>query len=174
MKVIVTIIFLILSGCSNNNNSHNVNCTNSEIRQDLYDILRSYQQNNPVPSKVNNKVGLPPMPETEFKYIYEVQFKKEEDTTVIITLRPDGIQTPVNNFESNIYGVYQDSCLKPTYFIIQNNYGNDFIKKFKVKGVDDFRYNNSSIIDIIYIQYIYRIINSKLIFIKKIKGNIGQ
>ena len=119
-------------------------------------------------------VNLPPPPQTAFKYIYEVQFKQEEDTLITIYLRPDGIDSNQTNFNNKIYGIYQDSCLKPTYFICDSNLGKNFIRSYKTENLHSFQYDNSSNIDFWYDRYVYKIIKGKIVFKEKIQGNIRK
>lgn len=176
MRILITILLIILINSCNNKDSHNkYECKNlTGINDSLYYVILSYQKINPIPIVRNSTNDLPPTPETAFKYVYEVQFKKEKDTIIIITLRPDGINLIYNNFRTKLYGVYQDSCLRPTYFIGDSSLSKNFVRNYTNKDIANFRYDNSSTIDFFYSGYVYKIIGERLVFKEKIKGNIGE
>ncbi len=171
MKFSSTVLLLILlNSCIQKNSGLNEQaCENlTGINDSLYNLILSYQKINPIPPIEKYDTNLP-SPQTAFRYIYEVQFKKEKDTVIIITLRPDGV-----NLLTKSYGVYQDSCLKPTYFICDSSLSKNFIKTYKTKGLHNFHYDNSSNIDFYYSGYVYKVSGDRLVFKEKIKGNIGK
>ena len=177
MKFSITILLLILlNSCIQKNSSLNEQaCENlTGINDSLYNLILAYQKINPIPTIEKYDTNLPPPPETAFRYIYEVQFKKQMDTVIIITLRPDGVSLVHDNLLTKSYGVYQDNCLKPTYFICDSSLSKNFIKTYKTKDLDSFRYDNSSNLDFFYSGYIYKVTGEGLMFKEKIKGNIGK
>ena len=177
MKFSIVILLLILfSSCIQKNSSLNEQaCENlTGINDSLYNLILSYQKINPIPFIEKYDTNLPPPAETAFRYIYEVQFKKEKDTVIIITLRPDGVSFVHDNLLTKSYGVYQDSCLKPTYFICDSSLSKNFIKTYKTRDLDNFRYDNSSNIDFFYSGNVYRVTGEKIMFKEKIEGNIGK
>ncbi|MEI8059463.1 MAG: hypothetical protein WCG67_04830, partial [Ferruginibacter sp.] len=72
------------------------------------------------------------------------------------------------------FGVYQDSCLKPTYFTCDSNLTRGFINVYEKKNLDKFKYDNSSKIDFTYVQYLYKVVNTNIVFKTKVKGNKGE
>ena len=172
----VTILLLfILNSCKHKRSLSKNECENlTGIDDSLYSVISSYQKLNPIPAIAKYDVSLPRPSQTAFKYIYEVKFEKEEDTLMTIYLRPDGIDSNHLDFNNKIYGVYQDSCLKPTYFICDSNLGKNLIKSFKREKLHSFQYDNSINIDFWYDRCIYSINNGKIIFKEKIKGSIKK
>ena len=177
MKFSITILLLILlNSCIQKNSSLNEKAYENltGINDSLYNLILSYQKINPIPPIEKYDTNLPPPPQTKFRYIYEVQFKREKDTVVIITLRPDGVSLLHNNLQTKSYGVYQDRYLKPTYFICDSCFSRNFIKTYKTKGLDSFLYDNTSNIDFFYSGYVYKVTGEGIVFKEKIKGNIGK
>ena len=172
---ITVLLLVVLNSCNHTGSLNGHACENlAGIDYSLYNVILSYQKMNPIPIIAKYDVNLPPPPQTAFKYIYEVQFKIEQDTLITICLKPDGVESNQDNFDNRIYGVYQDSCLKPTYLISDSNLVKDFIKLYKRENMDSFRYDNSTNIDFWYDRYVYKIINSRIVFEEKIKGNIKE
>lgn len=173
MKIsVVVLLIFILESCNSNDSLTKLKCKNSTgIDNSLYNILLIYQRENPIPITGKYDTRLPPPPETAFRYVYEVQFKKEKDTIVTITLRPDGISFNEKNQINSIFGIYEDTCLKPTYFFDNMNLGREFILKSKRNGLDNYEYDNSSIIDDIYDIYIYKVEKNNFLLLEKIRGS---
>ena len=176
MKTYITVLLLIgLNSCKQKSSLNVVGCENlTGIDDSLYNTIISYQKMNPIPNIPKYDISLPPPPQTAFKYIYEVQFKKEQDTLITIYLKPDGIELDRENSNIEIYGVYQNSCLKPTYFISDSNLSKNFIRSSKIENLSYFQYNNSSNIDFWYDRYVYKINKGRIVFKEKIEGNAAQ
>ena len=71
---------------------------------------------------------------------------------------------------NKVYGIYEDSCIKPTYVIDNYQIGEKFIESVKTKDLENYTYNNSDNVDIIYSLYIYNLVENKLVFKEKING----
>jgi hypothetical protein len=169
------LLLIILNSCNQKGSLRESECENlTGIDDSLYSLIISYQKINSIPVIAKYDVNLPPPPQTAFKYIYEVLFEKEEDTLITIYLRPDGIDSYQAGVNNKIYGVYQDSCLKPTYFISDSNLVKNFIKSYKTVKLHNFQYDNNSNIDFRYDRYVYKVINGKIVFKGKIEGNIKK
>lgn len=171
MKVIV-IPYLItfLVSCSNRNKLPADECNKFRINTSLYEELLTYQKQNPIPTFKKGDKNLPPLPQESLKYIYEITFLKEKDSTITITLRPDGVYFNGVEGVNKVYGVYEDSCIKPTYVIDNYQIGEKFIESVKTKDLENYIYNNSNNVDIIYSLYIYNLVENKLVFKEKING----
>jgi hypothetical protein len=162
VKILLLISFFVLFSCKKTQN------TNIDLNDNLYKILLNYQKKNPLPSKENtNKTSF--LVSKNLKYVYEVYFFKEKDSSLYVTLNPSGA-----NFEEESYGIYQDELLKPTYIIDSIRIGNKFVKNYKKEGLSNYILKNAPIIDVIYPTYIYKIKGNKLILSDSIRGNIRE
>lgn len=161
-------IFLFFSSCISNK-QNDLACNKYKIREDLYKVLLKYQQINPIPVIPNQRAGEPQSPLMAFKYIYEVRYIND-DSTFRITLRPGGISAP----DSLIHGVYEDSCLKPTYFVNFASCDSVMYANFIREGIEGFKSTRNLIIDILYVQYMYKWVDGSFILIGKIHGNKGE
>jgi hypothetical protein len=171
MNYLIAITLIILLNSCSNQEIKNVDCRNlTGLDNELYDKVKLYQKNNPIPEPVVYDTNLPPPPQTAFKYIYAIEFERNTDTLVFITLKNHGVPAQAKN----IFGVYQDSCLKPTYVFDANNLSLHLIRVKKQESFNIYQFDKSSTPDILYTRYLYKFRNNKLIFIEKIKGNIGQ
>ena len=178
MKTLIKVLLVILfySCTPKSSNLDKLECKNLVgINNSLYDVILSYQRINPIPAVKKYDLNIPPPAETAFRYIYEVQITKEkEDTLVIISLKPDGVNLNRKDFPHRVYGVYEDSCLKSTYFISDSSLIKNFITTYQKRNLDKYFYDNSSNIDFMYVQYVYKVSNANLVFKTKIKGNKGE
>lgn len=140
-------------------------CQNKEsnINQQLYNVLVDYQTKNPLPTKENSSKTFY-LISKNLKYVYEASFYK--DGSLYITLNPIGV-----NIEEKSYGIYQDHTLKPTYVIDDDKVGKKFIIKYIKKDLDKFTMNKVPVIDVIYPTYIYKIKGDRLILSDSIRGN---
>jgi len=174
---IIVFLFVILHSCTPKNSDFGkLECKNYVgISDSLYNALLFYQSKNPIPASKKYSLNTPLPPEAAFRYIYEVQITKEkDDTLIIISLKPDGINLNQNKISNIVFGVYQDSCLKPTYFTCDSNLTRGFINVYEKKNLDKFKYDNSSKIDFTYVQYLYKVVNTNIVFKTKVKGNKGE
>lgn len=142
-----------------------VSCQNKEsnISEQLYNVLIDYQTKNPLPTKENTSKTFY-LISKNLRYVYEASFYK--DGSLYITLNPSGV-----NVEEKSYGIYQDNILKPTYIIDDDKAGKNFIIKYVQKDLDKFTMNKAPIIDVIYPTYIYKIKGDKLVLSDSIRGN---
>jgi hypothetical protein len=169
VKSYLTICLLFIFSSCITNKQNDIACNKYKIREDLYKALLKYQQFNPIPIIPNQRPVEPQSPLTAFKYIYEVRYIND-DSTIRITLRPGGIMAP----DSLIHGVYQDSCLKPTYFVNFSSCDSVKFTNLIREGIDGFKGTRNLIIDILYVQYKYKWVDGSFILVGKIQGNQGE
>lgn len=179
MKIFCIAIIVFVSSCKESQERSTDECKDALVsNKGLYNTLKEYQKINPIPRfNESSSNSTPPSHTSAFKYIYEVRcFVQKEDSLLILSLKPDGITHSSENPEitKNVYGVYQDSCLLPTYFTGDSNFVKLFVSKLLSNDLSNFYYDNSSIIDIIYVRYIYKFKNGNLFFVAKEKGNSGK
>ena len=58
--------------------------------------------------------------------------------------KKDEVNSSRKDFQHRIYGVYEDSYLKSTYFVCDSSLVKNFISIYKRHGFDKFNFDNSS------------------------------
>ena len=116
-KKLIILVLLFCLGCSKQ----------VDLNKNLKNILIDYQNKFPIPNKsTSNKKKI---------YIYSAYFwQNKKDTLVVITRSSMGIVPNTKGF-----GIYQDSELKPTFIIDENNLSKRFILK-KINDVESSLY----------------------------------
>ena len=175
MKIWIALLLLVLLSCNQKAKKNILHCNESTgINDSLYSAILKYQKANPIPKIISNKLGEPPTVEAFFKYIYEVRFFKKQDTLITITLKLDGVEMFKSDSKTEVYGVYQDSCLKPTYFIIDKGLKTNLLKTIKTDSLENYYYNQGTIIDYFYNMDVYKTKGKQLIFIEEVKGSSSR
>ena len=176
-KVIVSIVMVFFISCKKNGEKHIINTTNS-FNPELYSKILEFQNkikfvNN---SKDDNNDGVKSI-ESALNYIYEIKFYIEDkDTIVGFTLYSGGINSYYSEeIENNkdIYGIYENDTLTPTYINDPFKIGKNFVKEYKKNSnnISKFYQTNNFINDEIYDIYIYKVKGNKLVFDKIEVGN---
>ncbi|WP_185207980.1 hypothetical protein [Chryseobacterium sp. C3] len=150
ITIILAFIYFLFTSCEKKKN-------NTDLNDNLYNILINYQKKNPFKEAPENSI-----------YVYEVYFY--QDSTLSVTLSPIG----VNREEKNLYGIYKDETLKATYIIDNSRIGKNFVKKYFQKDLEKFTQKDFVINDAMYPEYIYKIKGKNLIFKDSIRGNIHK
>lgn len=150
ITIILAFIFFLFTSCEEKKN-------NTDLNDNLYNVLIDYQKKNPFKEAPENSM-----------YVYEVYFY--QDSTLSVSLSPIG----VNLEEKNPYGIYQDETLKATYIIDNSKIGKNLIKKYFQKDLEKFTQKDFVINDAMYPEYIYKIKGKNLIFKDSIRGNIHK
>lgn len=148
ITIILAFIFFLFTSCEEKKN-------NTDLNDNLYNVLIDYQKKNPFKEAPENSM-----------YVYEVYFY--QDSTLSVSLSPIG----VNLEEKNPYGIYQDETLKATYIIDNSKIGKNLIKKYFQKDLDKYIQKDFVINDAMYPEYIYKIKGHKLILSDSVRGNM--
>lgn len=148
ITIILAFVLFLFTSCEEKKNNTNLN-------DNLYNVLIDYQKKNPFKEAPENSM-----------YVYEVYFY--QDSTLSVSLSPIG----VNLEEKNIYGIYKDETLKATYIIDNGRIGKNFVKKYFQKDLDKYVQKDFVINDAMYPEYIYKINGQKLILSDSVRGNM--
>ncbi|WP_419869782.1 hypothetical protein [Chryseobacterium sp. CT-SW4] len=148
--IFLVFIFFSLTSCRKKKN-------NTDLNDDLYNVIIDYQKKNPFKEAPENSM-----------YVYEVYFY--QDSTLSVTLSPIG----VNLEEKNPYGIYKDKTLKATYIIDNSRIGKNLVKKYIQRDLDKFVVKDFVINDAMYPEYIYKIKGKELVLIDSIRGNVRK
>ncbi|MCT2408598.1 hypothetical protein NZD88_13690 [Chryseobacterium antibioticum] len=148
ITIILAFVLFLFTSCEEKKN-------NTDLNDNLYNVLIDYQKKNPFKEAPENSI-----------YVYEVYFY--QDSTLSVSLSPIG----VNLEEKNIYGIYKDETLKATYIIDKGRIGKNFVKKYFQKDLDKYVQKDFVINDAMYPEYIYKINGQKLILSDSVRGNM--
>ncbi|WP_137905822.1 hypothetical protein [Chryseobacterium sp. 2VB] len=150
ITIILAFIFILFTSCEEKKN-------NTDLNDNLYNVLIDYQKKNPFKDAPENSI-----------YVYEVYFY--QDSTLSVSLSPIG----VNLEEKNPYGIYKDENLKATYIIDNTRIGKNLVKKYIQRDLDKFVVKDFVINDAMYPEYIYKIKGKELVLIDSIRGNVRR
>ncbi|WES99324.1 hypothetical protein P2W68_06830 [Chryseobacterium arthrosphaerae] len=150
ITIILAFIFILFTSCEEKKN-------NTDLNDNLYNVLIDYQKKNPFKDAPENSI-----------YVYEVYFY--QDSTLSVSLSPIG----VNLEEKNPYGIYKDKNLKATYIIDNTRIGKNLVKKYIQRDLDKFVVKDFVINDAMYPEYIYKIKGKELVLIDSIRGNVRR
>lgn len=150
ITIILAFTFCLSTSCEEKKN-------NTDLNDNLYNVLLDYQKKNPFKETPENSI-----------YVYEVYF--DQDSTLSVTLSPIG----VNREEKNLYGIYKDETLKATYIIDDSRIGKNFVKKYFQKDLEKFTQKHFVINDAMYPEYIYKINGKSLILKDSVRGNVHR
>ncbi len=150
ITIILAFTFCLFTSCEKKKN-------NTDLNDNLYNVLIDYQKKNPLKETPENSMD-----------VYEVYF--DQDSTLSVSLSPIG----VNLEEKNLYGIYRDESLKATYIIDKHRIGKNFVKKYFQKDLEKFTRKDVVINDAMYPEYTYKIKGNKLILSDSIRGNVHQ
>lgn len=123
------------------------------LNEELYHTILKYQKENDF-SKSKDSTS-------HFKnYVYEVHFEYKKDTTISISIEPEGYIGQLKN----AYGIYSDNNLKPTIIVDENKIGKKFVNEYRKKNLESFHNPTPVISDIFIPIYVYKIKKGKILF----------
>lgn len=176
-KVTVLIVLVFFISCKKEHDEKDTITANNSFNNELYSKILEFQNKIKVVNKSKNNSNNVKTIESALIYIYEIKFYIEDkDTIVGFTLYSGGINSYYNEDikdNKNIYGIYENGKLQPTYVNDPLKIGKFFVEDYKENSyyISKFYQTNDFINDEIYDIHLYKVRGNKLIFEKIEVGN---